>query len=58
MLTYNRKAWTKKGQDLAFDVPMGSYFGGELCNLVSLYILDILRKMYKSNQIGLYRDNG
>ena len=58
MLTYNSKIWTKKDQDLTFDVPMGSYFGAELCNLVGLYILDRLQKNYMSNQIGLYRVDG
>ena len=51
---------TKKGQDSVFDIPKGSYFGAELCDLFGLYILDILKKIYiyKSNKIGLNRDDG
>ena len=37
---------------------MGSFFGAELCDLIGLYILDMLRKIYEPNQIGLYRDDG
>ena len=35
--------WTKIGQE-NFDVPMGSYDGAEICELVGLYILDQLTK--------------
>jgi len=42
VLTYNGKQWVKKDQESTFDVPMGSYFGAELCNLIGLYILDKL----------------
>ena len=58
ILTYNGSTWTKKDQDSTFDVPMGSYFCAELCDLVGLYILDKLKKSYTPNQIGLYRDDG
>ena len=58
ILTYNGSTWTKKDQDSTFDVPMGSYFGAELCDLVGLHILDKLQKSYMPNQIGLYRDDG
>ena len=41
-----------------FDVPMGSFFGAELCDLVGLYVLNRLKSIYKTNEIGLYRDDG
>ena len=34
--------WTKKG-DVPFDVPMGSYDGAEVCELVGLYLLHLLK---------------
>ena len=46
----------KKGQDSAFDILIGSYFGAELFDLVGLYLLDLLGKIYKSSQIILHRD--
>ena len=58
VLTYDGKVWTSKDQESSFDVPMGSYFGAGLCDLIGLYILDRLGKTYMSNQIGLYRDDG
>ena len=58
MLTYHGKILTKKGQDSVFDIPKGSFFGAELCDLFGLYILDILKNIYKSNKIGLNRDDG
>ena len=40
-----------------FDITMGSYVGAEVCELVGLYILDILTKEFGHNKIGLYRDD-
>ena len=37
---------------------MGSFFGAELCDLVGLYILNRLKSIYNTNEIGLYRDDG
>ena len=37
---------------------MGSFSGVEVCELVGLYLLDILRKEFDDNKIGLYRDDG
>ena len=34
--------WTKKG-DVPFDIPMGSYDGAEVCELVGLYLLHLLK---------------
>ena len=44
---------TKKDQLSSFYIPMGSYFGAEICDLVGLYILDRLGKTYMSNKICL-----
>ena len=37
---------------------MGSYDGAETCELVGLYILDILTKEFGRDKIGLCRDDG
>ena len=40
-----------------FDVAMSSYDGAELCELVGLYLLDLLTKEFDKQNIGLYRDD-
>ena len=35
---------------------MGSFDGAKVCELESLYLLDILRKEFGDNKVGLYRD--
>ena len=37
---------------------MGSYDGIEVCELVGLYVLDILTKRFSHNKIGSHRDDG
>ena len=49
--------WVKK-DNTEFDVTMGSYDGTELCELVGLYLLDLLAKEFDKKYFGLYRDDG
>ena len=58
ILTYNNKIWIKKDNNTLFDVPMGSFFGAELCDLIGLYALNHLKSLYNDNEVGLYRDDG
>ena len=58
LLFDNDERWIKKNNDLAFDVTMGSYDGAEVCELVGLYILPILREKLRNPNFGLYRDDG
>ena len=37
---------------------MGSYDGAEICELVGLFILDMLAKHFPAANVGLYRDDG
>ena len=37
---------------------MGSYYRAELCELVDLYLEDLLTKDFGKQNIGLYRDDG
>ena len=51
-----QKQWTKKNG--LFDVTMGAPDGAEICELVGLYMLDILKREFKELEFGLYRDDG
>ena len=48
--------WKKNDTDSFFDIPMGSFHGAEVCDLVGLYILDKLKSIF--DNCGLYRDDG
>ena len=41
-----------------FDVPMGCFDGAELCELIGVYILHMLRTVMRKENTGLYRDDG
>ena len=57
-LLFNKnEVWVKKDNP-GFDVTMGSFDGAEVCELVGLYLLDILRQEFAENKIGLHRDDG
>ena len=57
-LLFNEKfTWTKKDGRL-LDVTMGSFDGAEICELVGLYILNLLSSTFNKDQVGLYRDDG
>ena len=47
----------KKGSDL-FDVSMGAYDGAEVCELIGIFLLNLLGRQYDPKNIGLYRDDG
>ncbi len=58
ILFYKNEPWMKRGDDGMFDVPMGSLFGAELCELIGLLILSKIGKVFQSGMCGLYRDDG
>ena len=41
-----------------FDITTGSYDGAEICELVGLYTLSILGKVYGIQKVGFYWDHG
>ena len=47
--------WVKKS-GAEFDVTMGSFDGAEVCELVGLYLLHHLAKIFGKEAVGLYRD--
>ena len=57
----NGNPWIKKGEKENFDVPMGSYDGAELCELVGLYLLHLMttgkNPVYNEVNVGLYCDD-
>ena len=54
---FKGEPWNKTNGQL-FDVTMGSYDGAEVCELVGLYLLQMLRDLVPSIDFGLYRDDG
>ena len=58
ILTHDNLHWKKKSSEDDFDVPMGSFHGAELCELVGLFLLDKLRRLASSIEYGIYRDDG
>ena len=50
--------WVKKDTSVEFDVTMGSYDDAEVCEIVGLFMLDMLSKLFEKNYVCLYRDDG
>ena len=57
LLFNQEQTWMKKGSDL-FDVSMGAYDGAEVCELIDIFLLNLLGRQYDPKNIGLYRDDG
>ena len=57
-LLFDRDNVWVKNDNPEFDVTMGSYDGAELCELVGLYLLDLLAKEFDKKYFSLYRDDG
>ena len=47
-----------KKDNPGFDVAMGSYDGADVCELVGLYLLNLLTNEFGKHNISLYRDDG
>ena len=50
--------WVKRSGNEDFDVPMGSYDGTEVCELVGAFLLNNLSHAFDKTCVGLYRDDG
>ena len=57
LLFNQEQTWMKKGSDL-FDVSVGASDGREVCELIGIFLLNLLRRQYDTKNIGLYRDDG
>ena len=56
VLCYEVKVLKKSDNNTNFDIPMGSFHGAEICDLIGLYILNEITPVIGPNCIGLYRD--
>ena len=57
LLHHNDDSWVKKDTSVEFNVTMGSYNGVEVCEIVGIFIIDIMRKSFEKRIIGLYSDD-
>ena len=57
LLFNQEQTWMKKGSDV-FDVSMGAYNDTEVCELIGIFLLNLLGRQYNTKIIGLYRDDG
>ena len=57
ILVSKNEKWCKKSTT-TFDVTMGSYDGAETCELVGLYMLNLINTKVTKGNFGLYRDDG
>ena len=55
-LYHEGQPWVKKG-DVNFDIGMGAYHGAQACEIVGLYMLNLLKDLPNFETI-LYRDDG
>ena len=58
ILSYDGRVWRKKNEQDLYDIPMGSFHGAEVCDLVGLHILSKLSSILPRENVGLYRDDG
>ena len=58
ILSYNGDIWQKKSESDLFDIPMGSFHGAEICDLIGLHLLSKLSHIFELQSYGLYRDDG
>ena len=58
LLFNNKESWLKKSGNEEFDVPMGCFDGAEVCELVGVYILHLLKTVMGKENVGLYVDDG
>ena len=58
LLFHDGIPWVKRSDNEDFDVPMGSYDGPEVCELVGAFLLNNLSHVMDKTSVGLYRDDG
>ena len=57
LLFNDTSVFIKREGDPDFKVTMGSFDGTEICEIVGVYILNVLREKYGKERVGLCRDN-
>ena len=54
----NAAEWIKREGNPDFDVTMGNFDGAEICELVVIYMLNVLGEKYGKERVSLYKDDG
>ena len=57
LLFHKGQYWTKR-ENSNFDVTMGSYDGGEVCDLCGLFLLSQIENANMNGSFGSYKDDG
>ena len=57
-LLFDRTSVSVKKDNSDFDVTIGSFDGAEVCEIVRLYLLNLLTNEFGKNNVGFYRDDG
>ena len=58
LLFHDGVPWVKRSDNEDSDLPMGSYDGVEVCELVGTFLLNNLSHVIYKTNVGLYRDDG
>ena len=58
VLDITRMQWIGLHNGKNFDVTMGSLGGAETCEIVGLFILNLLKSEINQDNLGMYRDDG
>ena len=58
LLFNDGEPWVKKTSNEEFHVPVGCFDGVEICELVGIYNLNLLKSIIRKKNVGLYRDDG
>ena len=58
LLFHDGIPWVKRSDNEDFDVPISSYDGAEVCELVGAFLLNNLSHVIDKTSVGLYRDDG
>ena len=57
LLFNDREPRLKKSGNEEFDVPMGCFDGAEVCEVIGVYILHLLKTVMRKENVGLYPDD-
>ena len=58
LLFHDGIPWVKQSDNEDFDMPTSSYGGTEVCQLVSVFLLNNLSHVIDKTSVALYRDDG
>ena len=53
---HNDDPWVKKDTNVEFEVSMGSYDGAVVCELVGLFMIDMLSKSFEKKIISVFTE--